>query len=149
MCLGVMPSSDVGTKYGLHELLALGDATRKGDIRSFEALMRRHQGSFVRLGVYLVLEQAKVIAYRNLVKRIYAASGNNTRQSLGAIEAVMRGMCDDMEEGEGGLDEVECILSNLIFQGKIKGYMSHQKSFLILSKTDPFPNTAVVKKNPV
>jgi len=44
------------------------------------------------------------------------------------------------------LDEIECIVSNLIYQLKIKGYLSHQKRTLILSKADPFPTAAVVKK---
>ena len=44
------------------------------------------------------------------------------------------------------LDEMECILANLIFQNKIKGYISHQKRFLIVSKADPFPIAAVVRK---
>ena len=47
---------------------------------------------------------------------------------------------------EVDLDEIECILANLIFQGKIKGYLSHQKRFLVVSKADPFPMSAVIKK---
>lgn len=44
------------------------------------------------------------------------------------------------------MDEVECIVANLIFSGKVKGYISHQKSMLVLSKQDPFPIQAIVKK---
>jgi hypothetical protein len=42
------------------------------------------------------------------------------------------------------LDEVECIASNLIYTNKIKGYVSHQKNILVLSKVDPFPTSAVI-----
>lgn len=45
-------------------------------------------------------------------------------------------------------DEVECVLANLVFQGKIKGYLSHEKRTLIVSKADPFPTSAIVKKPP-
>lgn len=141
MCLGVFPGPSVGERYGLPELVALGDAAKKGDIQSFETIMLQNQSSFVRIGVFLVLEQVKIIAYRNLIKRIYIATGNNTRLNLGVIESVMKTLVHDID-----LDEIECILSNLIFQGKIKGYISHQKSFLVLSKTDPFPSGAIVKK---
>lgn len=141
MCLGVFPGQTVGVRYGLPEFVALGDAARKGDIRSFEEVMLQNQSSFVKIGVFLVLEQVKIIAYRNLIKRIYIASDNNTRLNLGVIEGVMKTLVHDID-----MDEIECILSNLIFQGKIKGYISHQKSFLVLSKTDPFPTAAVVKK---
>ena len=36
-------------------------------------------------------------------------------------------------------DEIECVLTNLIFKGYIKGYMSHTKKILVVSKTQPFP----------
>ncbi len=44
-----------------------------------------------------------------------------------------------VENPEIDLDETHCILANLIYEGKIKGYisLSHQK--LVLSKLDPFP----------
>lgn len=37
------------------------------------------------------------------------------------------------------MDEIECVLTNLIFKGYIKGYMSHTKKILVVSKTQPFP----------
>jgi hypothetical protein len=37
------------------------------------------------------------------------------------------------------MDEVECIVANLVFDGHIKGYISHQKSCLVLREKDPFP----------
>lgn len=37
------------------------------------------------------------------------------------------------------MDEIECILANLIFKGYVKGYMSHQKKILVVSKAQPFP----------
>jgi nuclear mRNA export protein PCID2/THP1 len=53
-----------------------------------------------------------------------------------------------MGNEEMDLDEIECIVANLIFQGKVKGYISHQKRILIVSKADPFPRGAVVKAPP-
>jgi hypothetical protein len=43
------------------------------------------------------------------------------------------------------MSEIECILANLIYQGKIKGYISHKGGLLIVSKQDPFPKSAVIK----
>lgn len=37
------------------------------------------------------------------------------------------------------MDEIECIITNLIFNGYMKGYMSHQKKILVVSKAQPFP----------
>jgi len=42
------------------------------------------------------------------------------------------------------LDEVECILANLIFRGYIRGYISHTNRVLVLSKSNPFPTSAVI-----
>jgi hypothetical protein len=141
MCLGVMPSSVVGTTYGLTELTELATATRRGDIGTFNRVMEEHQSSFIRIGVYLVLEQVKMIAYRNLFKRIYLLS-NNSRLNLNSFEVALKWL----GEQEVDLDEIECILANQIFQNKIKGYISHQKRFLVVSKTEPFPSTAIIKK---
>lgn len=37
------------------------------------------------------------------------------------------------------IDEVECVLANLIYKGKIRGYIAHEKRMLVLSKEQPFP----------
>ena len=39
-------------------------------------------------------------------------------------------------------DETECIIANLIYEGKIKGYISHQHQKLVVSKKDAFPPLA-------
>ena len=36
--------------------------------------------------------------------------------------------------------EVECILANLIYLGRIKGYISHQHNKLVVSKQNAFPS---------
>jgi hypothetical protein len=37
------------------------------------------------------------------------------------------------------LDEVECLTANLIYHGFIKGYVSHEKAMVVLSKKNAFP----------
>ncbi len=41
-------------------------------------------------------------------------------------------------------DETECILANLIYEGKIKGYISQQHQKLVVSKQSAFPPLALV-----
>lgn len=53
--------------------------------------------------------------------------------------AVIQRKFNDLSEENYSIDEIECILSNLIYQGWIKGYILHEKA-LCLSKKDPFPN---------
>jgi len=37
------------------------------------------------------------------------------------------------------VDEIECVLANLIYNGYIKGYISHQHGKLVVSKGVAFP----------
>lgn len=37
------------------------------------------------------------------------------------------------------MDETHCLVANLIYEGKIKGYISHQHNKLVVSKQNPFP----------
>lgn len=47
--------------------------------------MQRNQREFIASGIYLVLEQVKIIAYRNLLKRIYNIVAN-ARLKLEIVE---------------------------------------------------------------
>ena len=48
MCLGVLPSKDISSVYGLHELFALGEATRKGDLKSFDKVAFKYSACVYR-----------------------------------------------------------------------------------------------------
>jgi hypothetical protein len=133
-----MPGQGVASVYGLHEFVALGQATIRGDLGTFDRLLQQHLATFIKLGVYLVLEQVKMIAYRNLFRKIFMLS-QSTRLNLHHFAAALKWMGAETE-----LDEIECIVANLIYQNKIKGYISHEKRFLIVSKADPFPKSAIV-----
>ena len=37
------------------------------------------------------------------------------------------------------VDEIECVLANLIYSGYLKGYISHQHGKLVVSKGVAFP----------
>jgi hypothetical protein len=140
MCLGILPSEKNTTTYGLYQYGELARAVSLGNIKLFEDIMQENQRSLIRLGVYLVLEQVKIIAYRNLFKRVHLLT-YNTRLRLPIFLNIFQALGENMD-----IDEIECIIANLIHQGKIKGYISHEKSTLIIAKSDPFPNSAVIKK---
>jgi len=149
MCLGTFPSEHMARIYKLDVLVHLGNAAKQGDLRTFNSLFEEHQRTFIRLGVYLVLEQVKIIAYRNLFKRVHGimkkrldANASN-KLSIEDLEAIIQWLGETSVD----MDEIECILSNLIHQSKVKGYLSHQKRTLVISKADPFPTAQVVKKS--
>ncbi len=49
-----------------------------------------------------------------------------------------------MEVEEIDLDETQCIIANLIFENKIKGYISNTHNKLVISKQNPFPPLATI-----
>ncbi len=52
----------------------------------------------------------------------------------GKFQAALVGQGADMD-----MDEVECLVANLIFRGYVKGYLSHKLHVAVLSKKDAFP----------
>ena len=166
MCLGVFPSAQIAAVYGLPEYLALSQAIIQGNLVSYHQIMAANSALFIQHGVYLVLEKTKMLLYRNLFKRIYIVNEKNTRINLLWLEAGINIQLEALQQQamntstsssnhtslnlleieNTDLDEIECLLSNLIFQNRMKGYISHEKRFLILSKVDPFPSSAVIKK---
>jgi len=136
---GRFPTIRLLQKYSLHMFAPLVSGIRKGDLRTFNDALHKHQDLFIRRGTYLLLEKCKKLCYRNLFKRLHIIS-NKIQIPLSLIVSAFQilGM-QDME-----LDEVECILSNLIFRGYVRGYISHTKRILVLSKKDPFPVNAVL-----
>lgn len=163
MCLGVFPSDLIASEYDLPEFVALGAAIQLGDLTSYNQIMNQHQSIFIKHGIYLVLEQTKALLYRNLARRIYLLYDKTIRFPLSYLEIAINfllanGRREGETEGVGedtyrieddesmDLNEIECILSNLIYQNRIKGYISHEKRLLILSKNDAFPTNQIIKK---
>ena len=45
-----------------------------------------------------------------------------------------------IQEDDVDIDEVECIVANLIHANRIKGYVSHAAGKLVVSKENAFPS---------
>jgi len=100
--------------------------------------MRRNMMTLVRRGTFLLLEKAKVLAYRNLFKRVYLVRDRAPHMKIADFKRALDWLGNETEIGE-----VECIIANLIFKKLVKGYIAHTKGILVLSKKDPFPTDAV------
>ncbi len=137
MCCGIMPTSKVAAEYGLTMYLPLAQAVVCGNLRDFNRVFEENKADLIRNGTYLVIEQLKAMVYRNLFKRIHHLS-QSTRLNLGHFQVAITWLGEKMS-----LEEIECILANLIFQNKVKGYISHQKRILVVGKTEPFPSSAL------
>lgn len=137
---GRLPTLTLLKKCNLQEYVPLVTAIRRGDLRLFNDTLLKYQDKFIQRGTYLLLEKCKTVCHRNLFKRVFVIMGKH-QLPLDKVANAMKWLGMEID-----LDEVECILSNLIFRGYLKGYISHLKRVLVLSKKDPFPIAAVVKK---
>ncbi|KAL4884543.1 hypothetical protein BJY04DRAFT_10287 [Aspergillus karnatakaensis] len=134
---------------------SLCDCIRKGDLHGFDAAMSTGEEEFVRRRIYLPLERGRDIALRNLFRKVFIAGGfeeskegqppiRRTRIPVAEFTAALRiGMHADART-RVDVDEVECLLSNLIYKGLMKGYIARERGMIVLSKGGTaFPGTGV------
>jgi hypothetical protein len=132
--MGRVPKMSLLKKYKLMEFAKIIEAVRYGNIKLFEDAIEE-QADFLRTkGVFLVVEKLRLIAYRNLFKRIFLLQGKADKISLKMATTLLTNLGIEMD-----IDELECILANLIYQGMIKGYLAHAHSYLVVSLKNTFP----------
>ncbi|XP_064614953.1 PCI domain-containing protein 2-like [Liolophura sinensis] len=134
MLLGHMPKVEVLQKYDLMEFAGVAKAVSSGNLLLLNQAMQENEAFFIRSGIYLILEKLKIIAYRNLFKKVYLILKTH-QLPVKAFTAALK----MLEEDDVDNDEVQCILANLIYDNKIKGYISHTHQKLVVSKQNPFP----------
>ncbi|XP_021356339.1 PCI domain-containing protein 2-like [Mizuhopecten yessoensis] len=139
MLLGHMPKQSLLQKYDLMQFYDVAKAVSSGNLLLLNEALEKNEAFFIKCGIYLILEKLKIITYRNLFKKIYLLL--NTHQiPIKAFTAVLRMMeVSDIDD-----DETSCIIANLIYENKIKGYISHQHQKLVVSKQNAFPVLASV-----
>lgn len=134
MLLGYIPSRKVLEKYDVIQFWDLVQAVCQGNLKLFDELMEMHETFFIKCGIYLIVDKLKIIAYRNLFRKVYLIL--NTHQiPVEDLQIALVSLGQDVD-----LDETQCLVANLIYEGKIKGYISHQHRKVVVSKQNPFPN---------
>jgi hypothetical protein len=140
---GIRPTAALMRKYGMERFNGIADAVRDGNIKLLEEELQKGQAEFVRWGLYMVLKKLRIIATRNLFKKVYLLVLAETGKPIVAVEAFRVAL--NFQGEEASSDEVECIVANLIVNGYMKGYISHQLGKVVFSKTQAFPSLADVK----
>ncbi|XP_073132363.1 enhanced ethylene response protein 5 [Henckelia pumila] len=139
LSIGTLPRDSLLQKFNLNEYSDVVLALRRGDLRLLRHALQEHEDRFLRSGVYLVLEKLELQVYQRLIKKIYIIQKqkdpNKAHQiKLDVIVKALKWLEIDMD-----LDEVECIMSILIYKNLVKGYFAHKSKVAVLSKQDPFP----------
>ncbi|CAI9764671.1 unnamed protein product [Fraxinus pennsylvanica] len=96
-------------------------ALKRGDLRLLRHALEEHEDRFLRSGVYLVLEKLELQVYQRLIKKIdiiqKQQDPNKAHQiKLEIIVKALKWLEMDMD-----VDEVECIVSILIYKNLMKG----------------------------
>ncbi|EDW37584.1 GL16271 [Drosophila persimilis] len=134
MLLGYLPSKVLLQRHDLLLFHDLAQTLKAGNVNKFDEIVRENEKVLIRSGIYLLVEKLKFIVYRNLFKKVFAI--RQTHQlDLGDFMTALQfvGVTDV------SLDETHCIIANLIYEGKIKGYISYAHNKLVVSKQNPFP----------
>jgi hypothetical protein len=134
MLLGYIPKHYLLKKYNLIEFWDLIEAVKKGNLQNLDIVMCKQESFLINAGIYLIVEKLKLIAYRNLFKKVYLIL--NTHQI--DIQSLLCAL-KIYGRTDVNMDETECLVANLIYDGKIKGYISHQHKKVVISKQNPFP----------
>jgi hypothetical protein len=136
LAMGQIPPAGVIRQHGLDELFTeLISALKLGNIREYRRILDHNQDIYVELGLFLALEKAKTMTYRNLFRRCWVLMGKSTKLHLDPFVAILKWLGEDLEA-----DEVACLLASLIEQDLIKGYLSVDgvRALVLSSRGDPF-----------
>nr|XP_048711794.1 PCI domain-containing protein 2 isoform X8 [Caretta caretta] len=135
---GHMPTIQLLKKYELMQFAEVTKAVSEGNLLLLNDALTKHETFFIRCGIFLILEKLKIITYRNLFKKVYLLLKTH-QLSLDAFLVALKFMqVEDVD-----IDEVQCILANLIYmedhhKAKLKQQQSkcHTCLFCLKEKED-------------
>jgi len=125
--------------FKMMELGEISKAFIQGNVCLFEQNLRDHQELYVKKEIFLPLTKLRMLLHRNLLKRahlvIQRVRGTSSRILLSDI-------CQVVNAGGWKVDqeELECILSLLIRNGKVKGKLDPTRGAVMFpTEKSPFP----------
>lgn len=132
MCIypqGRLPKPELLQRYGVVYYEPIARAVRTGNVRLLNDALEEHQADFIRSGTYLLLEKLKLGVYRTLFMRVHQLwkrrhPGDMDKPFKLQLQLFQAAL--DASGVQMDLDEVECIVANLIYRKYIKGYISHK-----------------------
>ncbi|KAI8874021.1 hypothetical protein GQ42DRAFT_117118 [Ramicandelaber brevisporus] len=145
---GALPSPVL---FSRHPRLALlygpfERAVHTGNVALFDKALAHAEPTLLSRGTFFAIEQARLVVLRTLAKRTYTISyklaverGQAERAHMvpfSAFQSALRLLDNDMDSS---IENIECILVNLIARGYMRGYLSHEKQIAVLSKVQAFP----------
>lgn len=134
MLLGYLPSEELLQRYNLLMFHDLALALKAGNVGRFDEIVNGQELVLIRSGIYLLVGKLKFLVYRNLFKKVFVIRQSH-QLDMGDFLAALK----FVGVKNVTMAETHCIVANLIYEGKIKGYISHDHNKLVVSKQSPFP----------
>ncbi|POW14911.1 hypothetical protein PSTT_02505, partial [Puccinia striiformis] len=123
-------------------------AVRLGNVEMFDRHLVQVERQLMKRGTYLIVERCRDVCLCNFVKLIHRLKSGSHQIPLDLFRKIAYEVQEEEAEEEDidfKLDEVECLLANLIAQDRVRGYIHHQAKMLVLSKLDAFPAQTVIR----
>ena len=152
---GKAPSLDLLRRSGLvDKYVGLMVGVVEGDAARVEREIERHATYFASLDVLAVVRRLVWVSHRSTLRRRARAEGTG-RVELHAVALVppdgagaVPGLALSNALAMDATDKLECVVSNLVASGLVRGYVVHEPPHcLVLDQKDPFPSlrAAVVR----
>lgn len=138
---GSLPSNHTLDVFHMNWFHPIVEAVRTGNVGMFDAALRKNAEFFVRIGIYLTVQKMLPYVYRSLIRRLIIMVGSNRiyiKDILAGLRAAETAM--DMEQ-------LNCILANLIHQGIIGGYIAPKIKVLCIRDLVNPANGSRIKAN--
>lgn len=133
---GQYPRYRLLERFSIEQIYSnLVESVKLGNAKEFFKCLNNPNNPFLSMGTFFCLEKCTFVLYRNLFCHIFRLNMNNVRIPFTLLLIGLQLSCGCNQTSK----ELEIILVSLISKHLIKGYLSHEKEFLVLSQADPFP----------
>ena len=138
MTYGKFPTEKMLAQYDLDEYKEVIDACLSGNMVGLEDAISKNQDNYINSGVFSVIEKLRMMTLRNFVKKVTQAINATPalqlhgKQNHVNLQLLYRPL--QRWDPELDLDELECLIANLMGSGLLRGYISHERRILVLSK---------------
>jgi hypothetical protein len=162
MIKGTLPSDDFLKEHNLFTLFGgVANSMRSGDLKMFDDTIESNMEQLVKNRILLSVEKLRVVVQRTLFKKVHqvvkqdieiaheAQSKDNPEAKaprtnllpLQALHDTLATYENSIRERDDLLDDIEteCVVSALIANGYMKGYIAHAHQKIVMSMKDPFP----------
>ncbi|CAB3259084.1 unnamed protein product [Arctia plantaginis] len=137
MLLGYMPPKAFVEKYNLPIFWELLLAVKQGNLKKFEDVFEGNRRYFIDMGLYLAIENLRLLTYRNLFKRIYHSQRSN-KITVSCFQAGLQLMSQEDVDAS----KTRLLIATLIYSNKMKAYLSYQRDLVIFYSENAFPRSS-------